>query len=443
MLDVRTVNLQGHQLVYSKLKRAGGAVEYALVFSVKEEGNSRKLYSLWNLADYPPGDYMNFQVWGSSMGQVSTIVNNILSTMTAEKPLEAHKAENILPTVFIQTGNYSKGKLHLNVVNKARANWMQFEGNYKRTEQSNEENLTTILPLSGAWEEEVIIDTGYLFDVGLSIIAENSYQHDAMYLADGPWGVDMNTAVDAVANFEISGQEQSALQFGAHIVERGVAASGQVKETINVFRSLLGGDQQLDVTAYNFLELNLQNSRTVEISLVTDATDQWEDRLRLTVAANNTENLQSLALADFKNGSGKTVTFSRLKTIVFSVQGDYQNYTAFNLKVNEMRLSKDAYSAPVEEVAQLTEAIPETNFVMNYPNPVENYTVITFPEAADKVGVTISSLAGQTVYHQKKSTAGNKYAVGLQLSHLAPGLYGYTVTNLKTGKTYTGKLIKK
>ncbi len=441
--DVRTVKLQGHELVYSKLERSGGAVEYALVFSVREEGNQRKLYSLWNIGEYPSGDYMNFQVWGNSMGQVSTVVNNILETLDGEKPLVSHKAENILPTVFIRNGYYQAGKLHLNVINKVGASWMQFDGNYKRTEQSTEENMTTILPLNGDWEEEVIVDTGFLFDIGLSVIAENSYQHDAMYLADGPWGVDMNDAVDSVDSFTINEHEQKNTRIGIHEVARGISASGQVKETINVFRNVLGGERQLPTEDFNYLEFSIQNSRTIEVSLVTDQTTDWNDRLRLSLDPNEMETVHSLSFADFKDRSGSSVAFSKLKSIVFSVQGDYKTYKPFSLKINQMTLSADAYTAPLEEVATIAEAVPQPDFVMNYPNPVEQYTVITFPLATDRVEVSITAMTGKLVYLEDKATAANQHSVGLQLGGMAPGLYAYVVRDMKNNKVYRGKLIKK
>ena len=246
LLDVRMVNLQGHQMVYSELERSNGNVEYALVFSVREEGASRTLYSRWNLEEYPQGDYKNFQIWGNSMGQVSTIANTILSGLSKEKTLNSSDAENVLPTVFIKNGYYQDGKLHLNIVNKVKAKWLLLDANYKITEQEEFNNLNQVVDLSGAWEQTVVVETGHLFDMGLSIIAENSYQHDAMYVADGPWGVDMNVNVDAVEKFNITPHKNTS--FRGYKIERGVVAQGQVKETINVFRNVLAGDLQLEVS---------------------------------------------------------------------------------------------------------------------------------------------------------------------------------------------------
>ncbi|MGB5819027.1 MAG: DUF4114 domain-containing protein [Saonia sp.] len=453
LLDVRTVNLKGHELVYSQLQRSNGVLEYALTFSVKEDGDSQTLYSLWNLNEYPAGDYLNFQVWGSSMGQVTAIVNHILNVLGSEMTFKTHKGNHILPTVFIKNGYYKQGKLHLNMVNKSNATWLTVDGNYKATEQDQTKNLHTIIGLSGAWEEEVILDAGYLFDIGLSITAENSYQHDAIYLADGPWGVDYNDAVDAVANFTITPQAETMEPGNDYVVERSITAAGEVKETINVFRSLLAGDLQLNVDMYDYLQLNIQNDRAIEVSLVTNATDKWDERLRYTLEPNEKVTEQYIALSDFKNHMGKAVEFTQLKTVVFSVQGDYQTHQPFTLTVAAMTLTRQlADTSPEWEEIPIDKTIQESSVqgqveedfgLMNYPNPFTEYTIITIPQATMKVGLVITNLNGQVVYRSMLTTESNQKSVRFEPHNLPNGLYVYTVMDTQNGKTYQGKLIKK
>lgn len=476
LLDVRTVTLQGHELVYSQLQRSNGALEYVLTFSVKDEGSAQKLYSLWNLDAYPQGDYQNFQVWGSSMGQVTNTVNHILKTLKSEKKLLTHKGNDILPTVFIKNGTYIQGKLYLNVVNKARATWMNIDGNYKLTEQSQEQNLNRMITLSGAYEEEVVIETGHLFDIGISILAENSYQHDAMYLADGPWGADFNTSVDAIADFQIN--ETGDTPPEGYAIARNVSAKGEVKETINIFRNLLGGDLRLDITDYEFLQLNIQNDRPIEVSLVTDATDQWAERLRYTLEPNAELHTKSIALEDFKNHTGASAAFSELKSIVFSIQGDYKKYSAFSLELEDLALTTKMAGEENEEeelvvteeevivgaeteselqtandsmMTMETEVAPMESFetvlepeylqLTAYPNPATEYVTICMPGEVAEVRVGLSNLQGQHVLGTQLPTE-NGSCVQLQTGHLAKGLYLYTVTNLSTNTSYQGKLLK-
>jgi len=322
LLDVRTISLQNHQLVYSQLQRANGDLEFAVTFSIKQENGQNTLYSLWNLDSYPEGDYKNFQVWGSSMGQVTTIVNHILNTFQSQQPLHSENKENRVPDVFIKNGYYQSGKLHLNIINKTKTSWVQFDGNYKTTEQNGTQNLNKRLTLSGAWEEELVIDTGHLFDMGLSIRGGDSEQEDIIYVADGPWGADFNTQIDEISDFEITAQQDTETTTGTHIVERGVIAKGEVKETINIFRNLIAGDMQLDITDYKNLTFDMTNDKDIEVSLVTDTTQNWEERLRYTLTPQAELKTQHIAFTDFKNHEGKSMDFTKLKTII----PYYKNY---------------------------------------------------------------------------------------------------------------------
>lgn len=450
--DLRTIELQGHRLIYSELERANGNVEYAVVFSVREEGAKRTLYSRWNLDEYPPGDYMNFQVWGNSMGQVSTIVKQILTNLKQEAPLQVNTTENVLPTVFIQNGYYQNGKLHLNVINKSKATWLLLDGNYKTTEQEALQNLNTIIDLNGQWEQYLTVDSGYLFDMGLSIIAENSHQHDAIYLADGPWGVDLNAQVDRAEVFEVIPHETWNVE--GHVVERGIETKGQVKETINVFRNLLAGDMALSVQDYQYLQFSIKNETPVEISLVTNATNKWEERLRYTIDTNSEETRYELSFSDFKNHEGKNLQFDQLRTIVISVQGDYQNYTPFELKLNQMALTKHGLEQNSEEIAMLENEVlldddlisvveaQEELDLKNYPNPFTSYTQISLPIKSSMVNVEVLGLGGQRLFAKTYTTHGNENSIVLEIGYLPKGLYLYRVYDMVNNKVYTGKTVK-
>jgi hypothetical protein len=457
LLDVRTVALQGHTLVYTQLLRSNGALEYVLTFSVKDEGDSQRVISLWNLDEYPVGDYANFQVWGSTMGQVSTLANHVLASLAEIKKLDNYQEENSLPTVFIKYGYYKQGKLHLNIVNKVKAGWLNIDGNYKVTEQGILANLNKTITLSGAWEEEVVVDTGYLFDVGISILAEKSYQFDTMYLADGPWGADYNEAVDSIADFIINAHDESSTIVSGHAVERGIVAKGKVKETINIFRNLKAGDLQLNRESYENLEFKIKNDMPIEVSLVTNATDRWEERLRFVLNASVHGRMQHISFKDFKNHEGRSMDFTQLKTIVFSVQGDYTNYSSFNLEVSQLVLTNNLQEeelkteAVVWEEIEMDEGVQNTIHeeivkeplrIMGYPNPFIEYTTITFPDKTFRVEAIMTNLEGRIVYQNTLDTLGNKRSVRLYAQSLPKGIYIYTLWDALNGKTYQGKLLK-
>ena len=445
LLDVRTIKLQGHQLVYTQLQAANGELEYALTFSVRNEGEAYTIYSLWNIDQYPTGTYRNFQLWGNSMGQVSTIANHIIQQLKNEKEVTSHATVDILPTVYIKKGQYRNGKLHLTVKNTSQATSLQLEANYKTTEQETFNNLKRTIALTGAWEEELVINTGYLFDAGISITSNNSPQYDALYLADGPWGADYNTTVDQLENFTITPQVENTAMVNAHTVERGVLVAGEVKETINIFRTLVAGDRQLPVANFNYLQFSVQNTQPIEISLVTDATNQWENRLRYTLPAHAEKETVNLHFSEFTDAKGNPVVFSELKTLVFSIQGDYETYKTFSLSIDAVSLHANEISNELLNELPNEEGIIEEvtpSKLVNYPNPFKEHTTLSLPNATNKIIIYIHALNGTQAYTKVVTTVNKQHSVQLHVPELTPGFYVYTVTDTESGQVYTGRMLK-
>jgi Domain of unknown function (DUF4114) len=100
--DVRTIVLGNHKLINSTLKKSDGEIEYSITFSVQVLADEYKVHSFWNVEQYPVGEYLNFQVWGSSMGQVCSITNDILKKLEAEKTVTSTPEQAQVPRVFVK-----------------------------------------------------------------------------------------------------------------------------------------------------------------------------------------------------------------------------------------------------------------------------------------------------------------------------------------------------
>ena len=116
--DIRTINVRNFELVNTKIRRASGELEQALHFSVRLDEYQNELYSLWNIDQYPEGDFLNFQIWGGSIPQVVNIANSILDKLQVEKGLGKTFVPASIPEVFVQKGFYKDGKLVLDIINK-------------------------------------------------------------------------------------------------------------------------------------------------------------------------------------------------------------------------------------------------------------------------------------------------------------------------------------
>ena len=429
--DVRTVMVKGHKIIISETLRATGEKEYSLSFSIKEGNLSNELFSFWNIDEYPVGDYHNFQVWGSSYSQIFAISNYILDAFSAQKPLISQDTQNIVPPVFVSSGYYAEGKVYLDLINTINATSVNFNANIKVTETASSQSFYQNIPLSGNWNETLTIDTGQLFDIGFSISVSSSYQDDALYLADGPWGLDYLDPEVSITNFSVLNNSLNDVP-SLYNIERKASVTGNVKGTVNLFRHLSAGEQSLDVHNFQSVTFSINNSHPVEVVLVEDGLDDWNDRLRYTVPANVTESTYQIAFDEFVDGQGNGVDdLDALKTIVFSLQGNFTNFQGFNFNVDALAFSETStLSNESFEVTRDKQA-----FV--YPNPMSERTKLSFVARQEKdVSIKMFDISGQLVLHKKVSTSVGNNEIKIQRNGIKKGVYIINIKGLRIGKKH-------
>lgn len=430
--DVRTIQLKGYEIILTKIRRANDYLEYALSFSVEEGSNT--LHSYWNIDQYPTGDYLNFQVWGGSMGQVSTIANHILAHFEAKSNLNKVTMEGRIPTVFIKEGLYRNGKLYLKLINKSNATSVAIAANKKEVEGGQVEVVNQTIAITNAYEQEIEVNIGGIFDVGLSLVGQNSPQADALYLADGPWGIDYDDSQATVASFEITSNSTTDVSESAYFIERDVVVSGDLFGTLNIFRNILPGDLAFDITGYDKVNFEIKNDLPIEVIMITEGLENWEDRLVYQLGKNPNGTRQTILLSDFRNRNGEGHSGAKIKGFVFSVQGDYNTYQRFSVGVSNLILG-DASTLSID-------TLETSNGVemYNYPNPFTDHTTIVLPQEAATAEVVIYSITGQKVSVQLTDIV-NK-SIMLNTNSLPTGIYIIQVIT-DTEDAYTIQVMKK
>lgn len=431
--DVRTVKTRGHQIISSKIKRATGELEYTLSFSIKMDAEENELFSFWNIDQYPTGDYQNYQIWGSSFSQVFSIANYILDTHTSKNGLISTQVKDVLPNVFVKSGNYSNGIINLNIINKTNEKSVNFIGNIAKTEISEHEQVANTFSLSGDYNEVLSIETGVLFDIGFSLETASSLQKDALYLADGPWGLDYLNEFANVSKFNVTTSERD-YNTDFYEVDRNVSAIGEVKGNINLFRHILPGDQTLNVSDYSFLNFKITNNEPVEIIIMQEEDRAWENRLRYTILANSEEKNYTIPFSDFLDAKGNKVAITNIKTIVFSIIGDYTNYKPFRISINELAFKNNTVLF-VDTFLNTN----NNNKLKNYPNPFSNSTTINLPSASQNIQIQVFDYLGRVVDFQKINEI-NKNKVKYNAPQLNKGIYKYRIKDDKN-KMYSGTFI--
>ena len=434
LVDNWVFNVKGHQIILLEIKRANGLKEYSLNFSIEMLASENKLHSYWSIEQYPAGNYLNFQIWGSSMDQVSFIANYILNKMEEALPLKSDYKNDVdrIPTVFVQNGSYKNGKLYLTIKNKGDNTLLNIEGNKRETEQSDANLTSKNISLTGQLVEEIVVETGSLFDIGFSVKGNQSNLVDALYLADGPWGVDYLAEEVQNLEFKIEAQELD-LTSDKYQIERKSTVNGKIKGTVNVFRNLLAGDLSLEVNEYGVLELTILNNLPVEVILVTENLSDWNNRLRFKLGINETSKTYKIPFKDFLNGEGTSEKIEKIKSIVFSTQGDFTQYSDFSLELSEVAFLLDSDQDGITNDVDQCSNTPygaEINSSGCFILPSNNFKVMALGESCPGTKSGQITLSAEKNYRYETTINSKKYnfrSEGLTISDLAPGVYNFCV----------------
>ncbi len=446
LLDIRTTDIRGYKIIKTKIQRATGEVEHALTFSIKEGEFQNEIHSHWNIGQYPEGTFRNFQVWGGSVTQVANIANTILDRFTISRALTHISPIENVPEIFVKSGHYKNGNLVLDIINRTGTKAFNFKSNIRKTELSDETKFNRQLALTGDKEEKITIPVGGIFDIGLSITTPKSSTEDALYLADGPWGIDYEEENVMVSNFEIN-NSRAVIAPSTYNIERDVKLQGDVKGTINVFRNILAGDLAFSSTSYEGIEFEIKSNIPVEVIAVDEHLIQWDNRLRHKVTVDSLQKV-TINFSEFKDNQGNSRSIDKLKSLVFSIQGDYSNFESFDFEVRNVKIveNKDVIiivDENDEDIAVADEVlleIPESNAVnfKNYPNPFTEKTIFTIPANESSISIRIYDLKGKIVQIEEMAVSNNEAT--LYPNALNPGIYPYIIQT-KEGKSYQGKLV--
>jgi hypothetical protein len=432
--DVRPVVINNHRVIFSIIKRANGAIEYTVSFSIKKGASENTLYSLWNIGDYPAGDYINFQLWGNSMGQVAHLVRHITGKLADEKTLVSNAdVDKYIPTVFVSSATYRNKKLKIDFINKSKTNQVTINANIRKSEQAAYNNSEQTIPLTGAFYQSVELDTGFMFDGGFAIINKDNNSADNVYLADGTWGSDYDAAKVTLNKFEILEQTED-LSTDVYEMERSVAVAAETKGVFNVFRYPKPGDLSMNTKQFESVQFNLKSNVEIEVSLVIPNLDKWENRWKYTVPATSDETLISIDFSKFENPGGKNNgTIDEIKMVMFSVKGTDANPVNFAYDVKNLAF-KSSGTLSTDEV------VLEATSVVNYPNPFSHTTFIQLPQAANKASLSVYDMLGRQVFGAVLPTVNNGKTIEYNSPKVTPGVYFYQLTDDKKRK-YKGKFI--
>ncbi|UXP32107.1 DUF4114 domain-containing protein [Reichenbachiella agarivorans] len=414
--DLRSVEVKGHQVIFAKINTDSTTSEYASWFSVQNNGESYKLYSLWNIDNYPEGDYLNFQVWGASPAQVFHTLNYILNQLESEKTVQSNEQGTQIPKVLVKRGNYSQGRLTLEITNPQQVKQIEVTGNIRSTENSSYTVYKESIALSGNYTESISIDMGGLFDAGISVQVPNETAFDALYLADGAWGTDYNPLYSSIDEFSVATTENPTWDSSQYILERNIQVSGRSSDVVNIFRNTMAGHGSLEISQFSSLSFDIDSNTPLEVVLIENNLSDWSQRLRTTVASTDGIDQVVLPLDEFTRGEAtNTMSIGTIQSVVFSFINTRGEEQSFEFEISNLRFGN-------EQVVMSIGTESHSKEFMMYPNPTNGQVNLEFSEQTSGQ-VSVFDMSGRLMQHQHMSLT-SKSSLDLTLQ---TGLYWIVV----------------
>ena len=281
-----------------------------------------------------------------------------------------------------------------------------------------------------------MVESGNLFDVGVSVKSNGSKQMDALYLADGPWGLDYLETSAQLNQYDVFQTPEQEISEGIHYVERSIHASGNIKNTLNAFRQVLAGDQSFKLNQYNAIKFESNSTHDVELILMQSDLQDWEDRFSYIVSASKVAISHYVSIQDFKDKNGNSASIEDVKRIVFSINGNGKSFEPFELSIEKVAFTNAAF----EQENLGTDFIDHQQNQV-YPNPFSHQAQILVDANMVTPTINVYNMAGKLVDQQTIKVSNSNHVIVYQTS-LPSGVYLYTIQEI--GKTkINGKFIIK
>lgn len=432
LLDMSFLYAKGGNFNSYELLNKYGTVEYALSFSAYLESEEFHVENHWNLGMYPDKEnYYNFQIWAKSYVELIILLEDILDKLAAVAPIKTLK-NSALPRVFMSYGTYANGELKLQIRNKNQSEYVDFNGSMSRYEGGPLEEYYVQVPLTGEKDQSLTLNIGYIYDMGLFMSTPSSVG-DELFVADGAWGIDTQNPNAQVVNFSVY-PENNEYDYDVYQVERSIEATGNVKDYLNIYRSLTAKNDSKDLSKYNSLALDVRGNGLFEITLVKSSIETWEEQFRTRLYL--TPEIQELILTEnvFSSTSNESMDLSDVNMIVFTLVGDNASFQARELTINNVRFETNTLSNTTEF---------QDDFDVSFqPNPVKSLTTLSYYSKETTDGIlTISDGTGAIVSRNILNVSTGINEVNLNLESFANGMYFYHLSDYN-GNSSSGKIMK-
>lgn len=414
--EIQKVTIRDKQFIMSQIKHPDQTIEYAICFSVADQGSQFSVERHWAIGDFPRGtNYYNFQVWAQTPHLAQALVQKVLERIEGVKAISFSSTTVEVPNVFVRQGRYQKGILYLELSNRVQAKSLIVSGSASRTETStSKDSWEWSSTLSGDKIQSVKVPVSQLFDSGITIGSNVTGIQDVLYLADSPWGIDANTKSANVERFEVTNNENLQVT-NAQLLERNAYVKGSVSKNVSLFKLLKSSAKEADMSGFEGIQFEASGQGIVELILMKKSINSSDEQFRVEIKLTEKEKTFSIPFSEFWSTKFKNLNANDITSVVYSFTGSGVASKSFEIQVKNLQF--------VNKVSKSTEAIASLEVAL-FPNPCAEIANVRFDATeAGQSELNLIDGQGRVLSQVTSNVQVGKNTIAISTTDLTPGLY--------------------
>ena len=261
---------------------------------------------------------------------------------------------------YISKGQRKATDLSLTIQNNTTSTSGYFQIEEKANENAN--STTRKIPFTVAANGSTTLSVPVKdYYEGSMYVYLNNNLTDVVYLADGTWSLDYDKTKTTINKFNVINEGNYSSKSNEYRLMRNVEMVGTTKNYISIYKTMMGGGLEQDVTAYQDLKFNVNavGTTNLRVTLVKKGITNWDDQYSYTMSVDGLDKEYKVSLTQFKSSKYAT-----------SIKAD--DITAVNFSFINPTGTAAVLSANMSKVRFVNNTIPTEVVVEQigiYPNP--------------------------------------------------------------------------
>lgn len=416
LMKITEQTYAGIKFMTYTLKQADNKKEYVTCFSISDENNKFTIHNQWLINQYPQKEtYYNFQIWTAMPHVNQYLVEQVLSRITAIRGFQVDTTSKKIPIAYFIKGEAQGKELALEINNNGDASTAQIVLNYTNSEVDSRKQIKTPIVITPHSTSSVKIGLEGFFDADIQLEI-NGEIVDEMYLADGAWGTDYDASNTELISFDVRNDDIKT-EVDEYAVSRSANCKVKTKGYITLFKAFKASNMTIDLSDYQYINLDLQSAKEVYLRLNKKSIKDWNRQASCKLPILGSSSKVSIPLSAFRNDKDEILSMNDVINFSSTLNTNGDNTNEYEMGVQHLSFSK----MPMYKLFS-----PSSTLTI-HPNPIltsDSYTIQFNKENAGNVVIRMISMKGDIIDQKEYQVTSGKFSKTIQLSsNTQPGNY--------------------